>query len=75
MTVGFAMGIFRMLIDTPVSMKLRGFENGDAPGSLLWIINHVNFQYFSVLITIVSAAVMVAVSCATPRPARSRSAA
>ena len=38
-------------------------------GSLLWIINHVNFQYFSVLITIVSAAVMVAVSCATPRPA------
>ncbi len=39
------------------------------PGSLLWIINHVNFQYFSVLITIVSATVMVAVSCATPRPA------
>ncbi len=72
MTVGFAMGIFRMLVDTPVSMKLRGFEDGYVPGSLLWIINHVNFQYFSVLITIVSAAVMVAVSCATPRPAAQR---
>ena len=68
MTIGFLMGIFRMLVDTPVSMRLRGFENGYAPGSALWVINHVNFQYFSVLITIVSAVVMVAVSWATQRP-------
>ena len=35
------------------------------PGSLLWIINNINFQYFSVLITIVSALVMVVVSYMT----------
>ncbi len=59
MVVGFILGVFRMLVDTPVTMKLGGFEEGYTPGSLLWIINNINFQYFSVLITIVSAVVMV----------------
>ena len=45
-----------------------GFENGYAPGSFLWIVNNIYFQYFSVLITIVSAVVMVAVSYMTPAP-------
>jgi solute:Na+ symporter, SSS family len=66
--VGFALGLFRMLVDTPVTLGLKGFENGYPPGSLLWIVNNIYFQYFSVLITIVSALVMVAVSYATPLP-------
>jgi SSS family solute:Na+ symporter len=68
MMVGFVLGIARMLLDTPVTMKLPGFENGYAEGSFLWIINNIPFQYFSVLITIVSAIVMVVVSHMTREP-------
>jgi SSS family solute:Na+ symporter len=68
MIVGFVMGIFRMLVDTPVTLGLQGFQNGYTPGSFLWIINNFYFQYFSVLITIVSAIVMVGVSHMTARP-------
>jgi len=68
MIVGFILGLFRMLVDTPVSMKLSGFEDGYTPGSFLWIINKINFQYFSVLITIASAVVMVVVSYMTEPP-------
>ena len=68
MVIGFVLGIFRMLVDTPVTMKLSGFENGYAPGSFLWIVNNINFQYFSVLITIVSAIVMIVASYAGPAP-------
>jgi SSS family solute:Na+ symporter len=68
MLVGFVMGLFRMAVDTPVSLGLSGFENGYTPGSFLWIVNNMYFQYFSVLITIVSAAVMVVVSYLTAEP-------
>jgi solute:Na+ symporter, SSS family len=68
MIVGFVMGIFRMLVDTPVTLGLQGFQNGYAQGSFLWIINNFYFQYFSVLITIVSAIVMVGVSYMTAAP-------
>ena len=68
MIVGFAMGVFRMLVDTPVTLGLAGFENGYTPGTFLWICNNIYFQYFSVLITIVSAIVMVGVSLATAEP-------
>jgi len=68
MVVGFLLGLFRMLVDTPVTMKLAGFEGGYAPGSFLWIINNINFQYFSIIITLVSGAVMIAVSYLTPAP-------
>lgn len=68
MIVGFVVGVFRMLVDTPVTMKLKGFENGYDQGSFLWIVNNINFQYFSILITIISAIVMVAVSYATAEP-------
>ncbi len=57
-----------MIVDTPVTMKLPGFENGYAHGSFLWVVNNINFQYFSVLITVVSAFVMVAASYATSAP-------
>ena len=59
---------FRMLVDTPVTMKMKGFENGYTQGSFLWIVNNINFQYFSILITIISAVVMVAVSLMSEEP-------
>jgi SSS family solute:Na+ symporter len=68
MIIGFAFGIFRMAVDTPVTLGLAGFENGYPAGSFLWIVNMIYFQYFSVLITIVSAVVMVTVSYATSAP-------
>ena len=68
MVVGFALGIFRMLVDTPVALGMRGLQNGYRHDSFWWIINNINFQYFSVLITIVSAMVMVVVSYLTSEP-------
>jgi SSS family solute:Na+ symporter len=68
MIVGFALGLFRMLVDTPVTLGVAGFEHGYAAGSFLWIVNNIYFQYFSVLITIVSAVVMIVVSHATAEP-------
>jgi len=68
MVVGFALGLFRMLVDTPVTMKLKGFEGGYTEGSVLWVINNINYQYFSILITVVSAIVMVTVSYSTADP-------
>jgi SSS family solute:Na+ symporter len=68
MLVGFALGVFRMMVDTPVSMGFAGLANGYAPGSWLWVINNINFQYFSIIITLVSAIVMVAISYLTAAP-------
>ena len=68
MIVGFVLGIFRMLVDTPVTMGLEGFKNGYPEGSMLWIVNNIYFQYWSVLITVVSAVVMVVVSRMTAEP-------
>ena len=65
MIVGFVVGIFRMLVDTPVTL---GRIPGYSEGSFLWIINNINFQYFSILITLISAVVMVVVSLATAAP-------
>jgi SSS family solute:Na+ symporter len=65
MIVGFALGLFRLLVDTPVTLGVGTFQNGYPAGSFLWIVNNIYFQYFSVLITIVSAVVMVAVSYMT----------
>src|ERR1035438_4121176 len=67
MIVGFALGIFRMMVDTPVTLGVGGFS-GYEPGSFLWVVNNIYFQYFSVLITIVSAIVMVTVSHMTAAP-------
>jgi solute:Na+ symporter, SSS family len=66
MIVGFVLGISRMAIDTPVTLGVSGFQY--AKGSFLWITNNIYFQYWSVLITIVSAIVMVAVSYMTAEP-------
>jgi solute:Na+ symporter, SSS family len=68
MIVGFVLGIFRMVVDTPVTLGLAGYEKGYPEGTFLWIVNNIYFQYFSVLITVVSAIVMVAVSYMTAEP-------
>jgi SSS family solute:Na+ symporter len=65
MVVGFLVGLFRMLVDTPVTLS-KTFHYPE--GSFFWIVNNINFQYFSILITIISAIVMVAVSYATAEP-------
>jgi solute:Na+ symporter, SSS family len=69
MIVGFAMGMFRLAVDTPVSLGLAGYEGGYPEGTFLWIVNNIYFQYYSVLIFFVSAATMIAVSYATAAPA------
>ena len=63
--VGFAMGLFRLIIDTPVAL-LDDFAYTE--GSFLWIMNSIFFQYYSLLITIVCIGVMIGVSYATEEP-------
>lgn len=70
LVVGFAMGVFRLLVDTPVSLGMM--EGGYAAGSFLWIINNIYFQYYSLLIFIVSCAVLVGVSYATAPPSEAK---
>jgi SSS family solute:Na+ symporter len=65
MVIGFLVGLFRMLVDTPVTLNSK-FHYPE--GSFFWIVNNINFQYFSILITLISAAVMIAVSYATQAP-------
>jgi SSS family solute:Na+ symporter len=72
LVVGFLLGAFRLAVDTPVSLQLGGLANGYAAGSFLWIINNIYFQYYSLLIFVVSAVTMVAVSYLTAAPAEER---
>jgi SSS family solute:Na+ symporter len=62
--VGFALGLFRLAVDTPVKM----FDVVYPEGSFLWVVNKIFFQYFSIVIFLVSAAVMIIVSYATEAP-------
>ena len=68
MLVGFALGLFRMAVDTPVTLGLPGLKDGYPAGSFFWIVNKINFQYFSIIITIASAVTMVVVSYMTAAP-------
>jgi len=68
--VGFLLGAFRLAVDTPVTLALAGFERGYPEGSPLWIVNNIYFQYYSVLIFLVSAAAFIGVSYATAAPKR-----
>ena len=65
---GFGLGLIRLAIDTPVTLGMRGYEHGYAPGSYFWILNNVYFQYYSLLIFLVSVAVLIGVSYATTPP-------
>jgi SSS family solute:Na+ symporter len=64
--VGFAMGLLRLAIDTPVKV-LSDFSY--AEGSFFWIMNNTFFQYYSLLIFLVCSVVIVAVSYVTSPPA------
>ena len=73
MVVGFILGIFRMAVDTPVTLGWFGYDaqgiaRGYAEHSLLWIVNNTYFQYFSLFIALVSAVTMGGVSYLTPPP-------
>jgi SSS family solute:Na+ symporter len=70
--VGFLLGVFRLAVDTPVLLKLPGYENGYREGTFVWVVNNIYFQYYSVFIFLVSVAVMIAVSYATAAPAPER---
>lgn len=61
---GFAMGIFRLIVDTPVKLSGTSYTEG----SFLWIVNNIFFQYYSLLITIVCIIVFLIVSYATKKP-------
>jgi SSS family solute:Na+ symporter len=63
--VGFALGMLRLVVDTPITLGLKASYE---PGSLLWIINNIYFQYYSLLIFLVSSAVMIVVSHMTAAP-------
>lgn len=63
---GFVLGLIRLAIDTPVKL---GTDFHYAEGSLLWIMNNIFFQYYSLLIFIISLTVMVVVSYMTEPPA------
>jgi len=62
---GFAMGLFRLAVDTPVKL-IDNFSY--AEGSFFWIVNNIFFQYYSLLIFLVSLAVMIIVSLMTEEP-------
>jgi SSS family solute:Na+ symporter len=62
---GFSLGLFRLAVDTPVKL-ISGFSY--AEGSFFWIVNHIFFQYYSLIIFIVSIIVMIVVSYMTSEP-------
>ncbi len=68
MGIGFLLGLFRLVIDTPVQLGMAGFENGYTEGSFLWFVNNVYFQYYSLFIFLVSIVVIVGVSWLTATP-------
>ena len=68
LVVGFALGAFRLMVDTPVTLGLSGLAGGYPEGSFLWIINNIYFQYYSLVIFVVSCAVLIGVSYVTEAP-------
>ena len=65
LVIGFAMGVFRLAVDTPVKL-LENFSY--TQGSFLWVINNIFFQYYSLVIFIVCVIVMFVVSYMTEAP-------
>jgi len=62
---GFFLGLLRLAVDTPVKLT-EGFAYPE--GSFLWILNNMFFQYYSLVIFLISLAVMFIVSYATAAP-------
>ena len=63
---GFILGLFRLGIDTPVKL-IDDFSY--TQGSFFWVVNNIFFQYYSIIILIISVAVMIVVSYMTNVPA------
>jgi SSS family solute:Na+ symporter len=63
--VGFAVGLFRLGVDTPGKLDPKFAYD---PDSFLWIVNQIYFQYFSILIFFISLATMILVSYMTREP-------
>ncbi|HIX55533.1 MAG TPA: sodium:solute symporter [Candidatus Sphingobacterium stercoripullorum] len=63
--VGFLLGIFRLAVDTPIKL-IDDFSYTE--GSFLWIINNMFFQYYSMVIFIISLIVMFVVSYMSEQP-------
>lgn len=62
---GFIMGLIRLAIDTPVMLTDNySYEEG----SFFWIMNNIFFQYYSLLIFIVSGLAMLIVSYTSEPP-------
>jgi len=72
LVAGFLLGVFRLAVDTPVTLEMAGFEQGYPVGSFLWIVNHIYFQYYSLLIFVVSSAVLIVVSYLTAPPSEAQ---
>jgi SSS family solute:Na+ symporter len=70
--VGFAMGLFRLAVDTPVKLTSVFPNFHYTEGSFLWIVNNTYFQYYSLVIFLVCIGVMVVVSYLTNEPAYSK---
>ncbi len=70
--VGFLLGVFRLAVDTPVTLGMAGYEQGYAHGSFLWIVNNIYFQYYSLLIFLVSVVVLIGVSYMTRPPSEAQ---
>ena len=68
LSVGFLLGMLRLIVDTPVTLGVSGFESGYAKGTALWVLNNTYFQYCSLFIFLVSALTLIVVSSATPAP-------
>jgi SSS family solute:Na+ symporter len=71
--VGFILGLIRLGVDTPLTLKLFGEDAagnaiGHTEGSIWWIINHIYFQYYSLVIFIISSLAMILVSYMTREP-------
>jgi SSS family solute:Na+ symporter len=65
LVVGFLLGAFRLAVDSPITL---GIKTSYEPGSFLWIVNNIYFQYYSLVIFLVSVAAMVIVSHLTAPP-------
>jgi len=65
LSTGFALGVFRLAVDTPVKL-ISNFSYNE--GSFFWIINNIFFQYYSLFIFIICIIVMIVVSYLTEEP-------
>lgn len=64
LVTGFIMGLFRLIVDTPVKLGGAAYTEG----SFLWVVNNIFFQYYSLLITVVCILVFIIVSYTTKQP-------